>query len=462
MADVERTLVSKALQGGSLSEVVAKGIKPDHFVDPDIREIFEYAMDFHRQYGDPPTVGAVKLEFPKFKPVIDKNPLGYHLDRFDLKVKERVAIDSVRDFVTSIEDPRELKDIELRAFEMARDLAEVLPTPKASYFGRDALKRKHEYHERKKEGKIRGILLGIPSIDEVLLGLKPGQLATIVAYMGVGKSILMAYMAYMAYLQGKTSLMISLEMDASEVMERIDVLASNVRSRALMALELNAGEEQKWYDVLERAHADQHERDIIIRDDIRDCTVDHVFAETSRFKPDLVFVDYLELMSVPRSQGGQSQGWEKVSAAGMGLKQNARLLRIPHVTAAQLNREGGRDRTTLANVSHQSIGKHSDIMLGLQQDEEQEDQQEMEILSLKVRRGPKPHATMRWGLDTMEIHEQGLSERFPKRASLSKKQRALATEVSVRSTTEGKTNPWKKRLGTAKSNPWSAKAKVAA
>lgn len=460
MADVERTLVSKALQSGGLSELVAKGIKPDHFADPDIRDVFEYAMEFHREYGDPPTVGAVKLEFPKFKPVIDKNPLGYHLDRFDLKVKERVAIDHVREFANSIEDPQELKNIELRAFEMARDLAEVLPTPRASFFGRDAMKRKHAYHERKKEGNIRGILLGIPSIDEVLLGLKPGQLATIVAYMGVGKSILMAYIAYMAYLQGKTSLIISLEMDESEVMERIDVLASNVRSRALMALELNAGEEKKWYDVLEKAHAAQHERDIIIRDDIRDCTVDHVFAEASRFKPDLVFVDYLELMSVPRSQGGQSQGWEKVSAAGMGLKQNARLLRIPHVTAAQLNREGGRDKVTLANVGHQSIGKHSDIMLGLQQDEEQEDQQEMEVRSLKVRRGPKPHTTMRWQLDTMDIHEKGLSERFPKRASLSKKQRERETEVAIRATIEGKVNPWKKKLGTAKENPW--KKKIAA
>lgn len=476
MADIERTLISKALQTGDFGPITARTIRSEHFADPEVRDIFDYAQQFMRQYdGSPPSVQIVKDEFPGFKPVVNRDPIGHHVDKFVLKVKERMAIDFVRDFAETIDDPNELPKIEQRAFEMARSLAEVLPHPEAHHFAKEATRRKEKYDQRKRTGNIKGTLMGIPSIDEVLLGLKPGQLLTIAAYMGVGKSILMTYIAYMAYLQGKTSLFISLEMDYDEVMERLDVLASNVRSQALMALDLNIGEEERWYKMLETIERESHEKDIIIRSDIQDCTVDDVFAEASRVSPDLVFVDYLELMEIPRSQGGNSQGWEKVSSAGKGLKQNARILRIPHVTAAQVNREGGRDKVTLSNIGHQSIGKHSDIMLGLQQDEEQEEQQEMDIIALKVRRGPKPRATMRWMLDTMDIHEKGISERFPKKASLSPKEQKKETKMSIKTETVGKENPWSHKTtpmptpgptsrlrrksrtsGGQKTNPWTA------
>lgn len=445
MADVERTMLWKAINTGDFMEVVSRGIDADHFADEECAEVYDFCMDFARLHKDPPSVKVIKSEFPDFKAPLSQDPLSYHMERFILKVKERMAIDLVREYHEAIEDPDELADIELRAFDMARQLSEIIPAPRAARYS-EGEKRRREYEERKKTGEIRGIYMGIPSFDEVLLGIQPSQLVTIVAYMGMGKSILMAYMAYSAYLQGKTSLIVSLEMDADEIMQRIDVMASNIKFQALKALELEAGDMRKWNQILERAEADKQERDIVIRDDIANCTTDHVFAEASRYKPDIVFVDYLELMSVPRTQGGNSQGWEKVSAAGMGLKQNARLLKIPHVTAAQLNREGGRDKVTLANVGHQSIGKHSDIMIGLSQDEDQETQQEMDVISLKIRNGKKPRATLRWNLDYMDIGEKGIEERFPVRKPKSQTmighQRRKAKRLEIARNVGTKENPF--------------------
>jgi hypothetical protein len=448
MADVERELLSKAISSGKFDELVARGIESEHFVDDECFEIYQYCLNFMRLHKDPPSSKTIKKEFPGFKLLLSNDPLSYYLEQMVLKVKERLAIDLVRDYHEAIDDPEQLHDIELRAFDMARVLSEAVPAPRASFFGRDAIRRHAEYEERKRTGNIRGIYLGIPSIDEILLGMLPGQLVTIVAYMGIGKSVLMTYFAYSAYLQGKTSLFISLEMSADEILQRLDVIASNIKFQALKALDLEAGDQRKWYEILERAEADQHEREIIIRDDIQDCTVDHVFAEASRWKPDLCFVDYLELMSVPRTNGNyRVQGWEQVSNAGKGLKQNARLLHIPHITAAQLNREGGRDKVTLGNVGHQSIGKHSDIMLGLSQDEEQEIKKEMDVLSLKVRNGAKPRATLRWDLDFMDIGEKGIEDRFPTRRPHSQTmighQRRKNKRLEIARTVGGKENPWK-------------------
>lgn len=455
MADVERELLWKAVNTGKFADVVARGIEPDHFADEECIEVYEYVQNFMRIHADPPSAKTVKREFPGFKAPLSSDPLSYHLEQMVLKVKERMAIELVRDYHDAIEDPDQLHDIELRAFDMARMLSEVVPAPRAAFFGRDAKKRHDKYEQRKKSGESLGIFMGIPTIDEELRGIQPGQLATIVAYMGMGKSVLMTFFAYSAYLQGKTSLFISLEMSADEILQRLDVMASKVKFQALKALELESGDQRKWYEILERAEADAHEKEIIIRDDIQDCTVDHVFAEASRWKPDLCFVDYLELMSVPRSHNGgnRSQGWEQVSAAGKGLKQNARLLHIPHVTAAQLNREGGRDKVTLGNVGHQSIGKHSDIMLGLSQDEEQEMRNEMEVLSLKVRNGKKPRATLRWDLDYMDISEKGIEERFPTRKPKSQtmisKRRRQAKRLEIARNVGGEENPWSQKLKAA-------------
>lgn len=444
--DVEVSLLTKAISTGEVPELISRGIEPEHFADEECQDIYEFCGHFMRNHGMPPSIKAVKTEFPKFKSQLSPDPLSYHIEKFVLKVKERMAIELVRDYSRAIDDPDELSDIEVHAFDMARRLSEVVPAPRALRFS-EGERRKQEYEDRAKQGNIAGILMGIPSFDTELFGIKPSQLLTIAGYMGMGKSVLMAYIAYSAYLQKKTSLIISLEMGADEIMERIDVLASNVKFRALKALELDIGDKKKWHEILEQAAKDKHERDIIVRDDIFNCTANHVFAEASRWKPDIVFVDYLELMSVPRVKGLDTQDWKHVSAAGQGLKQNARVLRIPHVTATQINREGGAGKVTLSTVAHQSIGKHSDVLFGLTQTEEQEAQNEMRLVGLKVRGGKRGiEAILRWNLDRMDISEKGVAERFPKRLdqkSIIGPERRRQQQLEIAETLRGLDNPWK-------------------
>lgn len=447
MADVERTLLAKAFQSGEFLDLVTRGIESDHFADPDCRELFEYAQHFMRVHVEPPTLKIVKEEFPDFSAPLAQGPLTYHMERFILQVKERMAIELVRDYHDAIEDPEQLVDIELRALEMARALTEVIPSPRASRYSEADLRIK-EYERRLKAGEVHGTFLGIPTLDKETLGIQPHEMVVVAAYLGVGKSTLMQHIAYSAYLQGKTVLYISLEMEAEAILRKIDVMATNVKYHAMKALELEAGAKDQWKRVAERAHNDRHERDIIVRDDISNCTVDHVMAETLRHKPDLVLIDYLELMSTPR--GVQTQHWEAVSFTGVGLKQNARVLKIPVITAAQLNRDAGKGDVSLANVSHQSVGKHSDLIIGLAQDEEKQERQEMDVVLLKNRDGKKARCTMRWSLETMDIGEKGIEERFPARRPKSQTmighQRKKAKRLEVARNVGDKENPWAKKV----------------
>ena len=179
--------------------------------------------------------------------------------------------------------------------------------------------------------------------------------------------------------------------------------------------------------ILRQCEKDRAHKDIIIVDDIRNCTVDKVAAEQIRHKPGIVCVDYLEEMRTPRNV----QGWEGVAANGRGLKQSARVTRTPHVTATQLNREG--------ETSYQSAQKIADMLIILEPPEDDEDQTKMALKMRKYRDGPsrKP-VMMHWDLDVMDIHELA-GAKFEKRAGLGEKQKQK--------------NPWLRRNGDNSGSP---------
>lgn len=443
--DIEGTLIQKALSTGEIPELVSRGIEPDHFYDEGVREIFEFALEFQDEHGVPPSLSAVKEEFPKFKAKLSSDPVSLHIKKFVRQTSERQAINLLRGYHEALEDPDQIDHIAELAQDMATELAQLIPAPRASRLS-DGLKRKEEYDKRKRLGITHGILMGIPSFDAVTLGIQPHELCTFAGFQGMGKTTGMQNTIMSAYLQNKLCLFISLEVEAEQILRKFDVMLSHVRYRAMKALELDMGEEEAWTKILEAAQSDRLERDIIIRDDIKNCTVSKVQNEVYRYKPAIFAVDYLEEMASPKG----IFGWAAVEHNGRGLKQNCRVMRVPCVTATQLNREGGKGEVSLGTLSYQSIGKFSDMVIGLDQDENMKAAKQMDWVMLKYRDADNSRlrANLQWDIDRGYIKEVGESERFPKLngKGLSKKDRSNETEVEVAEVTRGKTNPMLRKL----------------
>ena len=459
MADVESTLIYRALSTGEFPELVARGIEADHFADEDVADVYEFSLEFMQKHKQAPTLTVVRDEFPDFRANLSKDPVSYHMERFLKDVKERKAIELVRAYHDTLEDPDSIDDIEIHALEMARELTEVIPAPRASRLS-DGQRRLDEYNRRKDNKILHGILMGIPEFDAVNLGVQPHELVVVVGFQGMGKTTLLQHIALSAYFQNKNVLFISLEVEAEQILRRFDAMLTHVRYQALKALELDVGEKRTWEKMLEKLEEDKLQRDIIIRDDIKNCTVEKVQAETIRYKPDIVLVDYLELMSTPRAQ--HSSHWEAVAQSGLGLKQNARVMKIPCITAAQLNREGGKGEVTLTTITYQSIGKHSDQLIGLSADDELAARNQMKLIKLKDRDGPsRRDVIMRWNLEIMDVGELGVAERFPNREfkSLSKKDRIREHRLEIALNVRDKPNPFKVSSNGHKTiNPWTGKA----
>src|SRR4051794_13033673 len=117
--DAERALVSKMIQSGELDLVVSRGIQEDHFADEECKEVYEYAIWHTREYGEPPSVTAVKNKFPDFELEVSSDAISYLLDQFIVKVKRRFANDSLLALAEMAEDPTKAEEIDIHFLDVS-------------------------------------------------------------------------------------------------------------------------------------------------------------------------------------------------------------------------------------------------------------------------------------------------------------------------------------------------------
>jgi replicative DNA helicase len=124
----------------------------------------------------------------------------------------------------------------------------------------------------------------------------PGQLGVFLAYPGIGKSWLALYFAVQAWKQGKTPMIISLEMSETEVRNRVyTIMGEGLWSHR----KLSNGDVE--LDTLKAWHAKhlqgKPEFHIISNDQGGEINPSVLRGKIDQYKPDFVIVDYLQLMA---------------------------------------------------------------------------------------------------------------------------------------------------------------------
>jgi replicative DNA helicase len=392
MASYERKLLSKAVQDDGVVELISQGIEARHFSDKESKELWNFLTEHIKNYRKPPSFEVVKENFEEYRWEITPDPLPFLKDKFISQVKRREAIGAFSD-LTEILDANEDSDmakIDEIFLDKAKDLAQIVPSSNISKFSQ-MQSRIDSYRERKEQGIQIGIPFGIPKLDELTLGLQSHQYVTIAGFTGVGKSTLGMVLSVHHYLEGANPMIISLEMDEEEIYRKLDAIAVGIKQHAIKEMTLSPNEMKKWEKWADRA--EKAANDIIVVD-VDFATPEKVYAETARWNPDVVVVDYVQLMSAPNHF---KQTWEKVGYVSQMLKMQARQLRIPVYGIAQTNAEGMTEGANLGNLGgSKDIGKHSDIVIGLKQDETMYEMDRMDINVVKNRAGPKGHFSMLW------------------------------------------------------------------
>lgn len=220
---------------------------------------------------------------------------------------------------------------------------------------------------------VRGVTIGVGDFDRAANGLRASQLMVIAARPSVGKSALMGNVVEHVSRAGMPVLVFSLEMEASELFERM-VAAGGTSADRLRTGKL----ETRDFVQLNRTASDIATANRISVDQSGDLTIAELRSRTRRWRAGdgkgehaLVCVDYLQLVRGSRDKGQKRE--EEVAEVSRGLKALAKELKCPVIALAQLNREvekRGNKRPGLSDLRESGqIEQDADIVAFLYREE---------------------------------------------------------------------------------------------
>lgn len=201
-------------------------------------------------------------------------------------------------------------------------------------------------------------------LNEVI-ELKPGQLVTVGAATGGGKSLFgMNLAAHVALTRGKPALVASMEMAGSELMARLTAAEAGVTLDHLIRRQVS---DDDWVKIFKAGPRLQNAENFIL-DDSPNLTLGKIRARmrwmASRgTAPAIVVADYLQLMTPEKSKPNTNRANE-VAELSRGLKLLAMEFEIPVVALAQFNRgAAGRQPVVTDFKDSSAIEQDSNVIL---------------------------------------------------------------------------------------------------
>lgn len=219
-------------------------------------------------------------------------------------------------------------------------------------------------------GEISGLSTGYPRLDELLLGMQPGQLIVLAARPAMGKTSLALNVAISSCLQsGLPVAIFSLEMLATELSMRLltgraKVDSKRVRKKAFLDTDLRS---------IAKATQELSALPIFINDS-GNTTILDIQSQCRKIKADqglgLIVIDYLQLMG---STNKSLQREQQIAEISRGLKTMAKELGCPVIALSQLNRgveSRPNKRPTTADLRESgAIEQDADIVMFVYRDE---------------------------------------------------------------------------------------------
>lgn len=238
--------------------------------------------------------------------------------------------------------------------------------------------------------KLQGIPTSLKTLSELTTGWGAGQLITVGARTGIGKSIFAVNNAVSAASAGKTVLFFSLEMAKEELQDRI---MASISSVSLNDLKQGIFSEHQKESI--RKSADTIKNMNIIVETDPSVTIDSIRAKAIKQAQtkeglDFVIIDYLQLIT-PVGRFGSRQ--EAVADISRNMKLLAKQLNVPVMVVVQLKREDKDSENPIPKIDDiresGAIAQDSDIVILLHRDQTQDDTTPPTLFILaKQRQGP--------------------------------------------------------------------------
>ena len=388
-------------------------VKPDHFEYPSHARIFTTVRNYYEKYGKLPTdefiLQDVKDKLGSRESVSDYddeltyiNGLDeatisnseYMLDIVETFAKKEAMKSAIAESISLVKEDRmeEVEALVKEALLIHRDV-----DTGQDYFTDIHMRWDRTFNEEKKE-KYKTVL---PSIDRSLEGgLGKKELAMVVAPPGVGKSLYLVNQGVQAMMEGQKVLYVSLEMSEDKIAQRFDSVTTLVPQFKLKDPSSQLTVKERLEMFKERFPGS----DLVIKEfptgQASSNTVRNLLVQLQNydeFSPDLVIIDYLELLRPVRDIDKEYQAQQRIAEEIRGVAMEFNILVW---TATQTNRQG-RMVTVITDAElGDSYGKirTCDFAMSLNQSEEEFDNGVMRAYVMKSRNG-RPRFCVHMGVD---------------------------------------------------------------
>lgn len=333
----ESALISAVCQNKDIGVVLSENVS-DLFVSH--ADVIQDLKNYYYKYNAVPEVEQLVERHSQFIPETITAPTEYYLDELresfmQSKLKQTLlaagkglkddsatrVLDSLMKDVTQLAKySTTIKDINLTDVASAEEHYDAL-----------------RLHRDSNDGNI-GIKVNLKSVDRSMpAGMAPGNLIILLGYSGKGKSWLGGYLANQAFLQGKKPMIVSMEMTAAAMRDRLyATMGDGLFSMAnLQTGSIDIDDFRTWS---KKNVAGRQPFIIVSSDGIAEVTVNTLQAKIDQHRPDLLVVDYIQLMSDGTNSRNETEKIRNVSRdlKRLALRNNIPVIAISAVTASDL------------------------------------------------------------------------------------------------------------------------------
>ena len=401
MERIETTVLRNLIYNEEFSRKVIPFIQPDYFEQRSEKVVFEEITKFIVKYGSAITIEALNIETDnrtdlteaEVKEVRDINnsledkPADYQwlMDTTEKWCRDRAIYLALMESIALADGQDDAKGRDA----IPTILSDALAVSFDNHIGHDYLEDYEERYElyHKKEDKIQ---FDLEFFNKITKGGIPNKTLNIaLAGTGVGKSLFMCHVASSVLLQNKNVLYITLEMAEEKIAERIDANLLNVNIQNITDLP-KAMFEKKVHKLKKKT-----EGELIIKEyPTASAHAGHFKALLNElslkksFKPDIIFIDYLNICASSRYRAGSNvNSYSYIKAIAEELRGLAVEANLPIVSATQTTRSGYASSDVDLTDTSESFGlpATADLMFALISTEELEGLNQIMVKQLKNR-----------------------------------------------------------------------------
>ena len=398
---IESTILTNLFYLEDYTRKVLPFIKSYYFSKRDEQLLFGEIDKFVQTYKNLPTKEAILIELGNKKDINEEEyknvkdlinsiskeedtDLQWLLDTTEKFCKDRAVHNAVLDGIKILDNKDKVRTPEAIPGILADALAVSFDNHIGHDYIADAQSRFDWYHTKEKRYKF-----DLSYFNRITKGGVPSKTLNIaLAGTGVGKSLFMCHVASSFLTQGLNVLYITLEMAEERIAERIDANLFDVTIDDLHAMP------KELYDTKLNKLESKTKGKLIIKEYPTASAHSGHFrsllnelALKKSFRPQVIFIDYLNICASSRFKGGNISSYFYVKAIAEELRGLAVEFDVPIFSATQTTRTGFVSTDIGLEDTSESFGlpATADFMFALMSNEELESLGQMKVKQLKNR-----------------------------------------------------------------------------